>query len=283
MADEIIIDMAQLITVQPPVIEERLATLKAEWLAKAAQAAALECTPSTLKTVKAERSQMRKDFEAIENQRKAALEPIRAKVDAFQTVYKECVTTPFNEADSAYKAKIADVENGIKANCERRMREYFTELVQVHNVHWLEYERAGLKIGLTEAQQATPRKLMDTLSEFVARVANDCDAISKMDDAAEIMAEYQVSLSLSGAVQTVRQRKEAIERQRREMEERQEREAQIQEAVQKVEAAATVQPPVVVEQPKQEKMLRMSFTVTATREKLVALKNYMIQEGIKYE
>lgn len=276
--------MDNLITVVPPQIEEQLATLKAEWLAKAEKAQELECTPATLKTVKAERAAMRKEFDAIEQQRKAALAPIRAKVDAFQDVYKDCVTSPFNKADETYRAKIAEVENGIKRECERRMREYFAELTAVHNLPWLEYERAGLKIGLTEAQQATPRKLQDALSEFVARVANDVDAIGKMEDAAEIMAEFQTTLSLAGAVQTIQQRKEAIERQRREMEERQEREAQIQEAVAKVESAAPViEPPKPIEAPKPDPVLKCTFTVYATRQKLVAMKNYLNQEGIRYE
>lgn len=275
--------MDNLITVVPPQIEEQLATLKAEWLAKAEKAQELECTPATLKTVKAERAAMRKEFDAIEQQRKAALAPIRAKVDAFQDVYKDCVTSPFNKADETYRAKIAEVENGIKRECERRMREYFAELTAVHNVPWLEYERAGLKIGLTEAQQATPRKLQDALSEFVARVANDVDAIGRMDDAAEIMNEYRKSFHLSDAVMLVQRRKEAIERDRRIMAEREAAESALREAVAKVAAASVIEPPKPIEAPKPDPVLKCTFTVYATREKLVALRNYLNQEGIRYE
>lgn len=273
-----------LIQVTPPIITERLAELKASWMEKAEAAAALECTEETIQTVKKERAEMRKEFDEIEAQRKAALAPIRAKIDAFSAVYKDCVTDSFNKADAEYKRKILDVENDMKQRCEIRLREYFAELCQVHGVDFISYEQSGVKVDMTSAKQKTPRKLMDKLSEFVAGVACNVDAISKMDDAAEIMVEYQKTLNMALAVSTVQERKRRVEEEARRKAEWEAAEQRRKETEAKVEAAAPVmEPPKVVESPKADPVLKCTFTVYATREKLIALKNYLKQEDIRYE
>lgn len=276
-----------LIRVTPPVIEEQLATLKAKWMQKAADAKELACTEDTIQAVKKARAEMRKEFDEIETQRKAALAPIRAKIDAFSAVYKDCVTDPFNRADAAYKEKIDSVESEMKRRCEERLRAHFAELCQLHGVDFIRYEQVGIKIDMTSAKAKTPQKLYDRLSEFVAGVACGVDTIHKLDAAAEIMDEYKRTLNVAQSIATVQERHKRIEEEEAAQAAREEARRRQEDAVAKVEAVAppaAVPPPTVIEPPKPaEPELQCTFTVYATREKLVALKKFLIQEGIRYE
>ena len=276
---------------QFPVIEERLRALKSEWEQKATDAAAMVCTEDTIQGIKAARAEMRREFEAAETQRKAVRAAYMEPWNRIEAVYRECVADAYARADAAYKTKIAEVEDAQKAECEERCRAYFAELRVIHCIPWLRYEDAGLKISLTEAKKRTPSGHFDKLSEFVARVACDVDAIA---DDAELMAEYKGNgLNLARAQKVVRDRREAAVAERKAAEERAEAKRREAEAVAKVEAAApvVVLPPVVVETPApvgdtppvEVKMLTVKFKATATREKLIKLREFMKVEGIRYE
>lgn len=270
---------------QLPVIEERLRALKSEWEQKATDAAAMVCTEDTIQGIKAARAEMRKEFEDAETQRKAVKAAYMEPWSRIEEVYKECVTDAYKRADAAYKSKVAEVEDAQKADCEKRCREYFAELCAVHSLPWLRYEDARLKISLTEAKKKTPSGHFDKLSEFVSRVACDVDAIA---DDAELMVEYKANgLNLPRAAKTVRDRQEAAELERTLVEERAEAKRREAVAVAKVEAAApaVVSPPVVAETPAplDEKLLTVAFKATATRAKLLKLREFMKVEGIKYE
>ena len=270
---------------QLPVIEERLRALKSEWEQRAADAAAMVCTEDTIQGIKAARAEMRKEFEAAETQRKAVRAAYMEPWNRIEAVYMECITDAYTRADAAYKIKIAEVEDAQKSVCEQRCREYFAELCAAHSLPWLRYEDVGLKISLTEAKKKTPSGHFDKLSEFVARVACDVDAIG---EDAELMAEYKANgLNLAKARKTVRDRREAAEAECRAAEERAEAKRREAEAVARVEAVApvVVSPPVVVETPTLvgEKLLTVAFKATATREKLIALREWMKAEGIKWK
>lgn len=275
--------------VQSPVIEERLAEVKAAVTARVQAVASMSCTEETVQYAKKARSELNKEFESLEAQRKAVKAKCMAPYDAMLAAYKECIAAPYQEADKQLKNKIDGIERGQKIGCELRLQSYFTELCQRERLDWLSYDRAGITVDLTSAKQKTPQKLMDRLSEFVARVATERDAINRLPDADEILVEYRRCLNMAQAVETVRQRREAVERMRQESEREAAAEAAQSAAVARVEAAA----PVVVErmepaQPPTDAatqdgpVLRCTFTVTATRAKLKKLKEFLIQEEIPY-
>lgn len=114
----------------------------------------------------------------------------RRSYDAFEKVYKECITEPFKCADAVLKEKVTEVEDSIKGECEARMQEYFSELCAAEQVEWLKFEQAGLKIDLATARQKSHAKLREQIAGFVVGVAQAVNTISKMEDAEEIMAEY---------------------------------------------------------------------------------------------
>ena len=170
----------------------------------------------------------------------------------------------------------------MKQECESVLREYFNELLVANHVEFLKYEQAGIAVDMASAKQKTPKKLREQLVQFVARVASDVDRIAEMEDSDEIMVEYQKSLNVADSIGIVLERHRRIQSQRDAAKAREFAKAAEAEAVHKVEAVA---PPVKVQTPPPDEVIdRCAFTVIgATRQQLKKLKEFLNQEGIRYE
>ena len=273
-----VIPTDQLIVVrQLPVIEEHLRTVKPNVEQRVADACALICTPETLQEVKKIRTEMRKEFETLENQRKQVKTAVLAPYDQFLSTYEDCISNPYKRADAELKSKIDSVTSGLKSNCEDGLREYFEELCIAHQVDFLRYSQAGIKVDMTSATAKTPTKLRNQLEQFVIGVACDLRMIAKMDDAEEIMVEYKTSLSVAKSVAAVQERHRQVEAEKNAAEQRKAVQEQEAEAVERVRSFA---PPVAQEAPK---MARVTFTVTDTIDRLRLLKQFLNANGYKYE
>ena len=104
--------------------------------------------------------------------------------------------------------------------------------------------------------------------------------ISGMDDAEEIMVEFKRTLDAPVAISTVQERHRRIEAEKEAQALREAQRAREAEAVARVEAVA---PPAIEPPAESEKVYRCSFSVVATKAQLKKLKDFMIQEGIRYE
>ena len=248
--------------VQLPVIEEQLRSMKEAVDKRVEEALSLVCTEETIQTVKSARAELNKEFQALEEQR------------------KECVSDAFKKADAALKGKVDATEREIKQRCEDGLREYFAELCAAERVDFVRYEQADIVVDMASAKQKTPKKLREKLADFVAGIARNMELISGMDDAEEIMVEFKRSLDAPAAISTVQERHRRIEAEKEAQALREEQRAREAEAVAKVEAAA---PPVTEPPVESEKVYRCSFSVVATKTQLKKLKDFMIQEGIRYE
>lgn len=264
--------------VQLPVIEEHLRTLKSCWEQRAADAESMVCTEKTIQTVKAFRAEMRKEFDEVETLRKAAKQAVMEPYDRFEAAYKECITTAFRRADNACSSKVFEVENDMKRRCEDGLRDYFAELCAVYHLDWLTYERAGIKVDIASAKAKTPKKLREQLAAFVTQVRDSVDCIANLENADEIMVEFQQTLNSTDAIRTVLDRHQRIEAERAAQESRKAEQKREADMVRRVEALA---PPVVTEAP--EPIVKCTFTVHATKPQLRKLKEFLNMEGIKYE
>lgn len=267
--------------VQLPVIEEHLRRMQVGIQNRVAEVKSLACTPDTLAEVKKARAELGKDFQSLEEKRKAVKKAIMEPYDKFEAVYAECVSGPMKEADADLKSKIAETEGAIKDKCLERLMEYFSELCALNGVEWLPFIRSGVVVDLTSAKQKTPKKLMAQIKEFVERVASDVECVSTMDNSEEIMAEYKVCLSVSTAISTVNTRHQRIEQERKAAEERKALQEAQRAAVERVEAVAHVVTTPTVEKPVER--LTRTITVTGTREQLKKLKAFLDQEGIEHD
>lgn len=270
---------AELIVVrQLPEIEERLRTVKDSVDKRVSDALSMVCTEETVQAVKAERAKLNQEFAILEDQRKAAKKAVLGPYERFEAVYKECVSIAFKQADAALKKKIDDVDLEMKRRCEDGLRDYFAELCAVHHLDWLTYEQAGIKVDMASAKAKTPKRLREQLAAFVAGVDESVDRINLLDDAAEIMVEYQRTLDAAGAICAVQERRQQVKEQEVAQEARRAEQKREEEMVRQVEALA---PPVVVEAT--EPVVKCTFMVRATKAQLRKLKEFLNMEGIQYE
>lgn len=266
---------------QLPVIEEQLRTLSAEIDEKVNLAKSLVCTEDTVKEVKKVRSELSKQLVELEEQRKAVKKAVLAPYERFEGVYNEFIADKYKTADAALKSKIDDVQNELKANKETTVKEYFDEYKKSVNVEWLTFDMAGLNIILS----VSDKKLKERAKEFVDRVVSDLSVISMQDDSAEILVEYQKTRNLQQSIQTVKDRKEQLERMKAAEEARKAAEAEKAERAAEVQKQIELSAPKVEkkEEPKKIQMYAATFKVKGTLEQLKELKAFLEERGIKYE
>lgn len=262
---------------QLPEIEEHLQAIKAEVTAKVNDALNLVCTEETVKSVKAVRADLNKDLKEFEERRKAVKKAIMTPYEAFEAVYKDCISDTYKKADIELKTKIDSVENELKAQKTAEIKGYFDEYLQSKAIDFITFESAHINVTLS----ASVKSLKEQAKAFIDRICDDLNLIDTQEHKDEILYEYKQSLNVSGAITTVVNRYKAIEEAKAREEERKAREQAAAEAAAKVEAVAppTVEPiaPPVEEEP----IFRMTFTVKGTKSQLKAVKDFIIQKGIE--
>lgn len=125
---------------QLPIIKEQLHSIKAQAQESVKEALSLACTEETLKVVKERRAALNRDRKDLDVRRMAVKKQIMQPFEDFDEVYKECVTDVYGPADEALKGKITDVESGLKADKEKKVKDYFAEMVKASGVEWVTYE-----------------------------------------------------------------------------------------------------------------------------------------------
>ncbi|MBQ9348343.1 MAG: DUF1351 domain-containing protein, partial [Oscillibacter sp.] len=204
---------------QVPVIEENLLEARKAVEARIADALAMACTEETYKAVKKIRSDLRKEYADLEARRKAVKAAILAPYDKFEDAYKENIGDFYTNADKKLKARIDEVEDGLRAQKETEVRAHFDQCRVTFGIDpdLVSFERSGVKVTISASTGALKAKA----TEYLSRIAGDLELIETQDHKDEVMAEYRKTLDVSTAVLTVKQRHEEAEqeRKRREAEE----------------------------------------------------------------
>lgn len=207
-------DQTDLITIQQlPVIVEQLHSIKAAVSKKVAAILALPCTEDTVKEIKKYRADLTKDFKDYEARREFVKSEILKPYEAFETVYKECVTDLFTGADNQLREAIASVEDGLKNEKRAQVEAHYLERLASFGLDFPAFALSGIKVGLSD----TETSLMKQVDDFTARVARDIDAIKDLPFADEIIVEYKARLDASYAIKTVNARHKAMEEVREKM------------------------------------------------------------------
>lgn len=211
---------------QLPIIKEQLHSIKAQAQQSVDEALALACTEESLKVVKERRAALNRDRKDLDARRMAVKKQIMQPFEDFDAVYKECVTDVYGPADEKLKAKIADVEDGLRADKEKKVAAYFSELVKAAGVEWVSYSDVGIAVTMTASLKSLKTKVKD----YVDKVSADVGCINGMENAPEIMAEYKQCRNLAVSINSVSQRKDRIAREEAERKQRLEAQLRAQEA-----------------------------------------------------
>lgn len=262
-------------------LDKRLADLKLD---------SLVCNEETRKSIKELRTSLSSEFKDFENQRKEIKTKINEPYETFNKAYEQEIKAKYQQADLTLKAKIDEVENGIKNKAKELSVEYFNEYrASKANLkdNYLSFEELNLTIGLDALTEkgALVKKYKDAIIEKVDDVAGDIETISTMDYKEEILTEYLKHKNLSLAIKEVNDRHVILAQVQRDYEVVQENQKQEEQAIEKVEEVLSA--PIeeqtyfddFTEQEKVEEMYEMTFTVKSTLPRLKELKNYLIKEG----
>lgn len=292
--------MSDLIIIkQLPVIEEQLKLIRKQIQEKIDRALAMVCTEESVKQIKEIRAELTKDYQAFEEKRKEVKTKILTPYNCFEDVYKECVTQAFKPADQKLKVKIDEVEDGLKEIKKNEVVEYFNECAAAANIDFITFEQSGITVTLT----ASKKSLKERAKAFVDKVSDEMSLIDTQEHKAEILVEYKKTLNVASAITTVSARHRAIEEERENEKRRQNIAEANNLAKQRVDAAAEEEqmifsPPTAdpignkedispdesaPSQAQGAKLFQVTFTVTATREKLVELKEFLVNGGYDYE
>lgn len=276
---------------QLPVIEDQLQAVKASIQERVDTALSLVCTEETYKDIKKVRSELNKEYQDLEKRRKEIKSQIMAPYEKFEGVYKECAGDLYAEADRQLRDKIAEVEDGLKAQKAADLESYFAEYRESLGLaaDFVTLAAAGIKIGLSDSRTSLHKQA----AEFLDRISSDLKVIDTLESRDEVLAEYNGKYNLSAAMLTVENRKKMIEAERKRREETEARRAAIQQQAQSVQEAVQVPAAVTapVKAPEREPdpeqaapaVYKVTFTVTADLEKLKALKAFLNEGGYTYE
>lgn len=211
---------------QLPIIKEQLHSIKAQAQQSVDEALALACTEETYKVVKERRTALNRDRKDLDARRMAVQKQIMQPFEEFDVVYKECVTNVYGPADKLLKERISEIENGLKAEKEKKVIAYFSELAKANGVEWVDYQDMVIAVTMS----ASLKSLKATVKDYIDGVVKDVNCINGMKNAPEIMAEYKQCRNLAVAINSVSQRKDRIAREEAERKQRLEAQLRSQEA-----------------------------------------------------
>ena len=291
---------------QLPVIEDQLVAVKKSIEERVQTALSLVCTEDTYKDIKKVRSDLNKEYQELEKRRKEVKAQILKPYEAFEGIYKECAGDLYASADAQLKARITEVEDGLKTQKAEELTRYFAEKRTALGIDesFVGLDAAGIRVGLSDSMTALKNKVDD----FLGQISSDLQVIGTLEHQDEVLTEYRNSYNLSGAMLTVenrhrlieaeKARREALEAERARLEaERKAREesekaaaeaAEAEEAAWKslantpADAPAPVNPPAPAD-PKAVQMHTVILRITTTIDGMNQLKDFMTANHIAFE
>ena len=219
-----------------------------------------------IKSLRAELNKELKEFEEVRKQiKKALLEPY----EEFEKAYKAKIADKYSTAEQSLKKLIDDVESGLKNQKLNELVEYFEELKIAKDIPFVTFERSFIKVGLSDSMKA----LREQVRSYVESIESDLELIQTQAHATRILVRYKDTLDVRSAISSVL------------------REIEQEEALKVVPTDVVIKEPIqeiecpwgdpIIEEP--EEILTVSFKVSGTKKQLIQLREYMKEEGIKYE
>lgn len=262
--------------------------LKAEIAQKMKEYKGLVFTEDTIRDAKKDRANLNKLKKAFEDERKRIKKLCMEPYTAFEQQVRE-VTALIDEPIRLIDVQIKEVEEQKKRQKHQDIKELFNSvgfqsfvtLEQVFDSKWM---NATVTLSSIEEQ----------MKSRMFQIGNDVLAISKLPEFSfEAMKTYEDTLDLNRAIQEgqrlsdLQKQKEAYEaeQKRRQEEELERKKAEMQEAaVPEPEHPKTAKEERTIPQvPLQEpETVTLDFRVTATREQLSELKQFLIRNKITY-
>ena len=262
---------------QLPIITERLEEVSKAIKEKTDRAMSLVATEDNLKDIKKVRAELNKEFKDYETLRKTIKNKIMEKYTDFENRYNTLIGNAFKNAEDCLRGKINEGEYKIISQKEKELRIYFDEYLTSINLNdMVKFEQLNIKVGLSTSD----KKLREEVKSKLDNIAEEIKLIKLEEHSEDIMLEYLKDYNYARAKSMVLLRireKEILEEKMKQKEQADQQDKIIEK---KVDDEIVI-PVETVEKPVEN--LTTRFQVTGTKEQLVALKQYMIQNNLKFE
>ena len=263
-----------------PKIYQLLEQLSVEIDKEVNEALALDCTEESKVEVKKARANLNKLKSELEERRKYVKEQILEPYVNFEKVYNALLKDKLNYGEQTLKNRIDEIENTQRQQKQDMLLDYFNEYMEsIHLEGIVDWDKLNIKVNLSDSE----KKLRETVKSKLDSIRNDIKLIELEENQDEIMIEYLKDYDFAKAKLTVANRINEKHRLEQERLKRQEAEQKDREIESKVEDEITM-PVEIVDKPVEnvESYLTARFEVKATREKLIALKQYMTENGLLF-
>ena len=257
--------------VQLPIIKTYLENLSIEIKEKVDKATSLVCTPENYKEIKEVRTNLNKEFQELEKQRKTVKNAIMEKYNEFEDIYKENVANLYEQADKNLKKKIDESTYILIGKKLEQIRNFAEEHIKFNHLeNIVKFEDIPIKVTLSCSMKSLETATLD----FIKKVSNDVECISSDENREELLYNYiQQGFDYASAVSTVRFHNKEIQR----LKEQQEKvEATKIDEVQIAEVVEEITMPKEIE-PKE----KWTFTFEATKSVALDIKCYLESRGIE--
>lgn len=261
-----------------PKIKQQLELLSSEIDIEVNNALALECNEDSKQEVKKARANLNKIKTELEDRRKYIKEQILEPYNNFEKMYNELIKDKLTYGEQTLKSRIDEIEDIQRQEKEDEILDYFTEyLDSIHLENVIQWEQLGIKVNLSDSD----KKLREQVKSKLDSIANDIKLIELEENGNEIMVEYLQTLDFAKSKLIVVNRN--LEKQKIEQEQlkRQEQEQLEQKLEKQVNDVITI--PITETQLEEDaKILITRFEVQGTREQLINLKNFMVENNYKF-
>lgn len=265
---------------QLPILEEKFQEKGAEIEEKVQQAKALLVTEDNYKDIKKIRATLNKEFKEYASEFRTVKEQVLEPWSRIEKAYKDNIKNKYEMADRDLKIKINEVEQGLKDEKREEIKAYYEEYAQSVGVDFVDWDRAQIKVGLSDSKKS----LKEQAQKLLDGIVSDMELIESQDHKEAILAEYKICLDVNKAILTVNDR---IKREEEERKAAEAREAQREaEAAHDEEVRSHFTAP---EQVPQEPELSVpekpyiAFKVYGEMDELKAVVGYLQAAGVEWE
>lgn len=270
-----------------PEIQWNHEDLKKEIAAKAAEYKAIAYTDEQETEMRKDRATLNKLVTAFEDQRKQVKKFYQAPYDKFEAQVKE-VLQPVREAIKTIDAGLSEIDRDYRVKKTNKMRELYEASVgDLKGI--LPFEKTIREEWYKKS--ITDKKLAQGYTDLFGRIRSDLESLEELPERFrdKAMLRYMETYSLSDAlregkrleeverVMEDRRRKQVEEAAARETEEKRQEHQETCAAPQETSAGNSKQ-----DASAEEPVMRLDFRVWGTREQLMALRQYMIDNHLKF-
>ena len=235
----------------------------------------LECTEENKQEVKKRRTEINNTLKLLDDKRKEIKTTLLQPYEVFNEKYEQECKNKLLSASEILKTKVDVIE-------QEQLKEKQDELELFAKQHFefndiddiVKFEDIGLNITLSSSMKS----LKDQITTFCEKIVNDLKLIDLEEYKNEILVEYKTNHNFAQSKIDVMFRHQQLEAMQKRDEEILKMKIEEQKVAEKVEEITM--PKEVIED---DELIKVSFTLTGTKEQIKKVKDLIVELGIEYE